>query len=83
MATYLLIIIAFITLLLSLFKKDKTFKTNEMKQVEINGNLIEFTVMEEGNTLKENVDPRFIGYSKVYFVNGNRHELEKPAKFFR
>lgn len=59
------------------------FKVEDMKQVMINGSLVNFTVMSTTQTLTEEVNPNFLGYSKEYYINGQKHESLNPIKFYR
>lgn len=55
-----------------------------MKQVKINGEVVNFSRMEENPTLTEGIDHNFLGYSSVYWdENGIRKILSKPAKFYK
>jgi hypothetical protein len=59
------------------------FEVEDMKQVLINGSLVNFTVMSTTQTLTEEVNPNFLGYSKEYYINGNKHISPTPIKFYR
>jgi hypothetical protein len=55
----------------------------ENKQVEINGNLIPFNIMKNDFVMTEVKEINLIGYSKIYFINGQRYESTKPLKFYK
>jgi len=54
-----------------------------MKQVMIEGKLVEFSTFDSRQTLTEEVNPNFIGYFTTYYENGVEKHLPKPAKFYR
>ena len=56
---------------------------NKMKQVKINGQLIEFTRLDQRQSLTEEVNPNFLGYFKEYYIDGALITLETPAKFYK
>lgn len=61
------------------------FKVEKMenKQVEIDGNLIPFNLMRTDSMMTESKEINFIGYSKIYFINGQKFESLTPIKFYR
>ena len=59
------------------------FKIEKMKQVNINGSLVNFTVMSTTQTLTEEVNPNFLGYSKEYYIDGIKYTSSTPIKFYR
>lgn len=54
-----------------------------MKKVLINGQLIEFSRFNRTQTLTEEINPNFIGYSNIYYVDGIEFKLDKPIKFYK
>lgn len=54
-----------------------------MKQVLINGQLVPFSRMDVQVTLTEEVNPNFLGYSSVYYIDGKEHRSTSPLKFYR
>jgi len=54
-----------------------------MKQVLVNGVKIEFTRIDKTQTLTEERNPNFIGYSNIYYVDGVEFKLDKPVKFYK
>jgi hypothetical protein len=59
------------------------FKVEKMKQVEIGGQLVQFQTMKNDSVMTESKEHNFIGYSKVYFIDGQRYESSTPLKFYR
>ena len=59
------------------------FTLDAMKQVKINGSLVNFTVMSSTQSLNEEVNPNFLGYSKEYYIDGIKYESNYPIKFYR
>ena len=55
----------------------------ENKQVEIIGQLVPFNMMKTDSVMTESKEPNFIGYGKIYFINGQRYESLTPIKFYR
>jgi len=55
----------------------------ENKQVEINGQLVPFNMMKTDSVMTESKEHNFIGYSKIYFIDGQRYESSTPLKFYR
>jgi hypothetical protein len=62
---------------------DFKIEKMENKQVEINGNLIPFNIMKTDSIMTESKEINFIGYSKIYFINGQKYESSKPIKFYK
>lgn len=62
---------------------DFKVENMESKQVEINGQLVPFNSMKTDSVMTESKELNFLGYSKVYFINGQRYESEKPIKFYK
>lgn len=54
-----------------------------MKKVLINGSIVDFTVMSTTQTLTEEKNPNFLGYSSVYYIDGQKYESPTPIKFYR
>ncbi len=54
-----------------------------MKKVLINGQLVEFAMFDTRQTLTEEKNPNFIGYSSIYYINGQKFTTEKPIKFYK
>jgi len=59
------------------------FSVENMKQVLIEGSLVNFSSMSADQTLTEERNPNFLGYSKIYYINGQKHESLRPIKFYR
>lgn len=59
------------------------FKVENMKQVEIGGQLIPFTFMKNDSMMTESKEIGLIGYSKVYYIDGQKYESQTPIKFYR
>ena len=53
------------------------------KLVEINGSLIPFNTMKTDSVMTESKEIGLIGYSKVYFIDGQRYESLTPLKFYK
>jgi hypothetical protein len=62
---------------------DNDFKIDYMKQVRIKGQLVNYSSVDTRQTLTEEVNPNFLGYSKEYWIDGKRYELSQPAKFYK
>lgn len=52
------------------------------KLVEIDGRLVPFSVMKDGDILTEYKEINLIGYSKTYYIDGKKHESPKLIKFY-
>lgn len=50
--------------------------------VEINGQLVPFSVMKDGDIITEYKEINLIGYSKIYYIDGKKHESSKLIKFY-
>jgi hypothetical protein len=68
---------------INLSNRDFKIKNMENKQVEINGQLVPFNSMKTDSVMTESKELNFLGYSKVYFINGQRNESLKPIKFYK
>ena len=55
----------------------------KMKQVKIGGQLVEFSSLDQRQSLTEEVNPNFLGYFKEYYIDGALVKLDKPAKFYK
>ena len=55
----------------------------KMKQVKIGGQLVEFSSLDQRQSLTEEVNPNFLGYFKEYYIDGVLVTLDKPAKFYK
>jgi len=76
-----MLIMAFIAICFALQKKNKPKKI--MKQVFINGKLVEFSRMESTAVLTEEINPNFIGYASEYYEDGKLIKLGKSIKFYK
>lgn len=54
-----------------------------MKQVLINGQLVEFSRYDTAQALTEEVNPNFLGYSTKYYINGKEFTVDRPIKFYK
>ena len=54
-----------------------------MKQVLINGQLIPFDRMDTKQSLTEEINPNFLGYSNIYYIDGKRFDSPSPLKFYK
>ena len=54
-----------------------------MKQVLINGQLVSFDRMDSKQSLTEEVNHNFLGYSSVYYIDGKEIKTQFPIKFYR
>ena len=54
-----------------------------MKQVLINGQLVEFTTLDQRQTLTEEKNPNFLGYSNIYYIDGKEFTTDKLIKFYK
>lgn len=59
------------------------FKIMQNKLVEIDGSLIPFNTMKTDSIMTESKEIGLIGYSKVYFIDGQRYESLTPIKFYK
>lgn len=64
-------------------KSQNDFKVENMKQVEINGELIPFSFMKNDSMMTESKEIGLIGYSKVYYIDGKKYESLTPIKFYK
>ncbi len=55
----------------------------KMKQVKIGGQLVEFSSLDQRQSLTEEVNPNFLGYFKEYYIDGVLVTLDKPTKFYK
>lgn len=63
--------------------KEMNNEIQKLKQVKINGRLVPFTTIDQRQSLNEEVNPNFIGYSSEYYIDGALVTLPTPAKFYR
>ena len=54
-----------------------------MKQVLINGQLLPFDRMDSKQSLTEEVNHNFIGYSNTYYIDGQKYNSPTPLKFYK
>ena len=54
-----------------------------MKQVLINGQLVPFDRMDSKQSLTEEVNHNFLGYSNTYYIDGQEYNSPTPLKFYK